>query len=379
VFLSVLIAYLYVHCTGRRRELVALAAASVGLLATQYIAFAAVYAALGVDYLLWGRRKQPLGMKDWLILLGPVVVIGMVIVAIWNPLGLMLGKAMQSAPLLQKLALVWLNFRDLNAAEFAPLILLAAAPAIYPLTKNPWLLRGPTALGVVIVVSSLLSPQIFSDDRPVMAHYADIRYILPALPLAIALAALVLCQIPVRFRWLAIAAAVAVFGSNLAHRLPGVRFERQEYSSIAAYVGELASPPPEPYAAASEWINANVAEGQSVLALPEHTAYPLMFHVPKAVYAWQLEDTLADVSPYKELPPIHFAGKVPPDYMVVFGPVIRDVLREFRFPPGVSYEQASVLNVYWRDAYRPELFLRSFRPIPCDPKEGQGVYIFRKR
>ncbi len=58
-------------------------------------------------------------------------------------------------------------------------------------------------------------------------------------------------------------------------------------SNIVSYVEELARPPRDPYTTAAQWINANVPSGCSVFVGPSHMVYPLMFHAPRAIYAWQ--------------------------------------------------------------------------------------------
>jgi hypothetical protein len=373
IFFSAWAAYLYVFYDGRVRNLLWLVVASIGLLATQYICFVALYVVLGVDYLLWGRQRHRLAMRDWLILLLPILLVGVPMVWIWNPLRLELGQNLQTTPLAMKLGLVWLNLRDMNQAEFAPLILLAVAPLLYPITRNVWLLRGSVALIVYVLAGSLLSPQRFVMDWPFSRYNADLRYIVPVLPLAIAMAVLALCQLRGRLRIVAVGLAVLAFWTNFPHRLPGVRFDRHEYSSLLAYFGELSDPPPDPYAPVADWLNEHATPGQSAWVLPDYMAYPLMYHAPKVVYAWQLSDPLPFPEQFAGLPDIHFHGRVMPDYLILFGP------RRAQLPPGAAYDLVATANVYWQDAYRPELFWRRFEPIPVDLAKGEGVYILRRR
>jgi hypothetical protein len=149
-------------------------------------------------------------------------------------------------------------------------------------------------------------------------------------------------------------------------------------STLAAYVGELLHPLPSPYVAASDWINQSVEPGQSIFALPDYAMYPLMFHAPQAVYAWQLPSSLR--SQYPTLPPIHFKGAAIPDFVIVFGYNITQgrSLVDSLASQGVQYVPYAYLPVHWPDLTRPELFLHSFVPVPVGDPSWDGVFIFRR-
>ena len=119
LLLSLVITCLYLYWKGRWWELAGMVSASVLLLATNYLSYAALYAVLACDWLLFRRRALRLSLGQWLLLLGPQIVIGILAVWIYNPLG---AGVAPSPPgrnlLLDKLTLLWWNFRDLNACEF---------------------------------------------------------------------------------------------------------------------------------------------------------------------------------------------------------------------------------------------------------------------
>src|SRR5205823_3204731 len=75
ILLTVAIAYVYRFYDGRRRSVVALMCLSLALLATHLMIYVAVFAAMTVDYAIWGRKRQPLAMTDWLWLLVPQVLL----------------------------------------------------------------------------------------------------------------------------------------------------------------------------------------------------------------------------------------------------------------------------------------------------------------
>jgi hypothetical protein len=109
--------------------------------------------------------------------------------------------------------------------------------------------------------------------------------------------------------------------------------------------------------------------------------YPLMFHAPQAVYAWQLRPEQKDEEQFKNLPDIHFQGLVPPDYIVAFGPSvvqIRQLVSQWSLQ-GMNYQEVTRLLIFWKDLYRPELFWRTFKPIENFDPNTEAIYIFKKQ
>ena len=130
----------------------------------------------------------------------------------------------------------------------------------------------------------------------------------------------------------------------------------------------------------ASWVAKNIPADSSIWVLPEHMAYPLMFHAPEAVYAWQLNAIQRMEGQFSKLPPIHFKGVKMPDYIIVFGPLVvqvREMLKQWK-TEGVHFENISTIDVFWKDLYRPELFWRSFTTIPVAEKETQCVYVFKR-
>jgi len=374
MLLSTALAYLYVH--GRRAEtprpqrlrwLLAMAALSVCLLATNYINYAAFYACAAVDYLAWGRRRCRLARRDLAMLFAPQVILGGLIVAVWNPLGKAVVPHENASWLADKATLFWWSLRDLSRCEFGVAALILSAPVLYWATRDAWLLRALSALLVYVAAATLLSPQ------PVSAtSFADVRYLVPLIPLCIALGVLCINTLRRRVAATAIPLAVVAFGTNLLQLGPHVG--DPVHSTLVEYVGELARPRATAYAVAAAWLNANAAEGESVWVLPEYALSPLMFHAPRAVYAWQLSWPPAEQ--FRGLPDIHFKDRVPPDTIVAFGPVVGP-LRKMLSARG-GYVPAATLDVYWRDDARPELFWHAFGPVARFDRATEAIYIFRR-
>jgi hypothetical protein len=178
------------------------------------------------------------------------------------------------------------------------------------------------------------------------------------------------------FCWVALIVAPIAFWSNLLN-ISVFTFQSPR-CTILKFANELVHPVPTPYRAAIDWINGHVQPGQSIAVLPNYYMYPLMFHCPQAIYAWQLQPEQRSAPEFKDLPPIHFMGQDTPNYIIAFGPVVGELIRGYHPPLGINYALSDILDVYWKDAYRPELMWRTFVPIPVNKDQGTAIYIFKK-
>lgn len=368
--LAVAIAYAYLH-VRTRRGLVGMSVLLLLLLASNYMALAAVCAALAADYVIWGRKRRWLSVMDWALLLTPLVILGSLIVLTWNPLRIAEPREPGSSWIIDRLTLLWWNTRDINACEYAPGLLVIAAPLLWFVRRDSWLLRSALALAIVVIVISIVSPQ-----TPGQTGVADVRYLSWAIPLCIAVAMLSTLTLLRWSKWMAIVAAVAAFYSNLFTLTPlwGSPIRCTPY----LFARELFDPLPEPITPVAQWIEQNVRSGQSVWTIPPYFAYPLMFHAPQAMYAWQLDPPLP--AAYTALDRIHVRGSLPPDYIITFGPAVgqlRNISIDVPYP--VNYTRIEVINVFWKDLYRPELFWRRFEPITGFDPQQYGVSIFKRR
>ena len=278
---------------------------------------------------------------------------------------------MSQNSLADKWTLFFWQWRDTDQCEFFsfPLLLLALGLGITQ--RRPLLVRGCAALFAYAAVITLVSPQ-----RVSLTPVADIRYLAPLIPLGIFVEAAALCAFFEGYSLLLAAAAVVAFGTNLLNGGPFLRDGLR--STLISYLGELAHPPIDPYAPTADWINEHIPEGSFVCVLPTYATYSLMIRAPRALYGWQLS------SPPKQqfagLPAAYFVGQSAPDYVVVFGPVPDDINKFMQTFLGldVTYTQVATINVYWMNAYRPELFQREFEPITKFDPNKEAVFVFKR-
>lgn len=378
VFFSLLVTYLHVERDGSRRRLVGLCAAGSALLLANYLAYAALAAALAFDHLVLARGERRYRPRELVAIAASQAVTAAAALAVWNPIGKSPFRSEQGW-LVQKATLLAWNLRDLNAAELASMGLVALAVPLWALRRprDPVLLRVPVGILVYAAVVALFSPQPVGLFSPV----ADVRYLVPLIPAGVWVAVRVieaLPRVPAAAR--AALAAVVFFttAANVAVAAPFPGWKPELGSTLWAWLGELRTPQQSPYGVAAAWIREHVRPGESVLVTPSYAAYPLMFHAPDAVYAWQFLP--ARRGEFPGLADVHFAGRGTLDYVVAFADDIREAraLVDRAARAGVRFEPAATLDVYGVDMTRPELFWRSFTPIAARNPAEDGVVVFRR-
>lgn len=372
ILLSTMIVLLYVRWKKSRMQLVVVSVLFVLLFAANYMNCAALMVCLAADYLLVKRKSAPLRLKEIficaLIVAPPCLLVAMV----WNPFGTKFGNYSQANDLADRLVLFLWNLRDMNRAEYFVGGLLLVSVPMALIKKDPWIVRGVFFILLYTLIISFVSPQIVKQ-----ASLADIRYLAPLIPAGISIGVRTLLLMFANNQGWAVAFAIPVFLTNI---LNGGGMTREGVRSVPLeFCGELLSPPAEPYAPVARWINQNVQKDASIWVLPDYMTYPLMFHAPDAVYAWQLRPDQKQEEQFKNLPDIHFQGLVSPDYIVVFGPAvmqIRELIQRWK-TLGVRYDEIYRINTFWKDLYRPELFWRTFKPITGFDPDSQAIYIFK--
>lgn len=381
-----LLAYLYLNKGKGRKRIGIMAAVAIMLLASHYLAYIAVIVCGIVHYLIWGKKERPFSGQEKIIFAVTQLLGGGGILAIYNPLGKNVWDYSSRSWFTERLLLFWWNLRDLNACEMGAGLLIAVAPLVYFLNKDRRLIEAPLMIFTYILTIAIFSPQ------PVeQMSVAFVRYLCPLIPLCILTAVFVIQAISAKIPWLACSLALLFFMTNIMHGGPlfqhpdGTSFSHvirkaPRRSTILEFWRELAARREGPYRMAADWINANVREGESVLTVPGYTVYPLIFHAPHAVYAWQLAGDESGRQ-FQNLPDIHFRNRCLPDYIVAFGPSVIEVAGLLDAPNawGVRYDTVGHLDVYWSDLIRPELFWHSFVPVRDYDPGTESVFIYRKR
>ena len=382
---TVLLAYLYLTRERNGKNIWLLAAASLLLLASNYLCYLAVICSGVVHYLIWGRKDQPFSRPAGLIFAATQIVIGGIIVSFYNPLGKNVWDYSGRTWFSERLTLFFWNLRDLNACELGSGLLIAVAPLIYIFKKDRRLIEAP-----VVILTYILTVALFSPQPVEQLSLAFVRYLCPLIPLCIFTAVLVLQALTDRIPWLAFPLALLFFMTNIpygggrVHAADGTAFSHviqqgRWRSTILEFLRELCTQRIGPYRMAADWINRNVGEGESILVVPGYAVYPLIFHAPRAVYAWQLAGDESGHQ-FQSLPDIHFRGRCLPDYIIAFGPSVVEVsgLLETGDNQEIRYNVVEHLNIYWSDLIRPELAWHSFHPVQDYDPDTEAVFIYKK-
>jgi hypothetical protein len=385
ILATTVLAYLYVYRDHRKRTLMAIAGVSLLLLASNYLFYAAVYTCFFIDYLLWGRKNRVFSFFELAIIAIPQLVLGGLLISKYNLLGAKIAWSGTAVSwIINKASMYYWNLREMNSCEHGVGILIILSPFLFLYAKDNRLLRLPLAIFTYAFAVALLSPRSIEGY-----NMAVVRYLAPVIPFCIFTAVLSIQALTVRAKWLAVPLAILAFGTNVLHGGPLVGGDKQTmFSSIVAqgrfrstvgeFIAELIDPPPSAYRTTADWINQNLKDKDTVWVIPGFATYPLMYHAPKVIYAWQLKKKEGQ---FDELPDIHFAEKIPPDYAIGFGPLIGLITHSFaKFEEkGIRYEEIAQIDMFWYDLTRPELYWHSFREIKDFSRENEAVYIFKRK
>jgi hypothetical protein len=83
---------------------------------------------------------------------------------------------------------------------------------------------------------------------------------------------------------------------------------------------------------------------------------------------------------FRDLPDIHFFGRVAPDFIIRFGTNGESADCETAFEllasRGIRYKFVKTIHLHWKDFYRPERLLHSF--ITVEPKDGDEIHVYQR-
>jgi hypothetical protein len=368
ILFSVVLAFLYFYHNGRRWTLFLLALVSLMLFASNYLSYVATYVCLLIDYFFWGRKKRPFKFPELAIIFLPQILLGAFLASVYNPFGKNVWDNTSLSWGSDKITLFLWNLRELNSCELGVGAFIFLAPLLYIFKKDSRFIRCSFAVFIYVFVISLLSPQPIS-----LLSVAFVRYLAPLIPLCIFISVITIQTLTTRFKVLTVLLAILAFGTNVLHGGPIVGIDRTTSfsqiiakghfrSTILEFIQELISPPPSAYRDTADWINHVLKDNESIWVMPSYATYPLMFHAPKAKYAWLLQE---ETGQFRGLPEIYFFGRIPPDYIIAFGPYNSEMkVRLDRMEKtGIQYEIIKQIDRYWYDLTRPELFWHSFHEI----------------
>lgn len=321
------------------------------------IIFAETQAAILADWIFFGPKKKRFDWSSFLEMSIPFLMLSLPCFCIWNPFLVKAKSYMEAVSMMDRIVLIWRNFRDIFVGELIPTTCLIYATTAYIISKNKNILRTAFAILVIIITTSAISYQNIN-----VTYFADIRYELTIIPIGIALSTLSFVFIFQQRPWIGMVVAIILMGTNIGSGK--ILYQKKLHSLPFQFFQELIHPIKEPYTPVAQWIRENIPPGSSILVEPDYMMYPLMFHAPNAIYAWQIENKFDPQ--FQSLDQIHFRGVVLPDYLVCFGPPGESFLEQMNQAifPKYYYQKIYFFDTCWHDCYRPEIFWRSFTSLP---------------
>jgi hypothetical protein len=277
--------------------------------------------------------------------------------------------------------LVLWNLRDFNAAEFAPvLVLLVGVCWEVRRTRAPhnrvraapgfsFLTDGLLPFVTYCVVIALLSPQSIPSIAVARSRVADVRYLVPLMPLGILWCVEMAREVGRRAPWRGIAVMVVVTWTSLGHGVWHVHWWDQCHA--LAYLHEIVAQYPDPYRVATEALHRLTPPGALVAVSPETAMYPILFHAAHVRVMHQLVD-----APRAEIPRWHFVqGNDLPEWIVTFCAAPSFVQRYLDRAP---YRIAEILDIECAEHYRPEILWRRFTPPARAASPNDGIVIYAR-
>lgn len=284
------------------------------------------------------------------------------------------------------LILVWWNLRDLGFYGGLPWLLAVGIIGLLFYLRREGDVRqfvGPVAVTVAgfVVALSWLSPQ---PTRQTVI--ADVRYLLPILPLISMLIGWLLWRV---HRW-SRALAVGVLGVHLVCNVFSLAPGNTQFRwLLPAYIHEITHPFPTSYRAASDFLEVHAKQDDRVLAFPDFCNYPLMFYQGHRVIFCCLlnQQTRLPREKIEQLKAPLFLEEHFPDWFIAFGatPEAARLLAYFSRPHVANsvtnqhqYVLVTNLHVFWFDTSRPELPWHTFGPKTDFNPATESVYVFRR-
>lgn len=361
-------------------------AAAFLLVLTNYLNAAALAACLPLLALL--RRYRTRAFATWLAVVGcALVVAGVFVLLVANPLARDVVGADPVRGLTRYATLLWWHLTGLGLFEFFPLAVPVALVALLPVrglrAGAPLACEG-LLLTLAMLVYSLVTVA-FSPQPVGRTQVADMRYVVPLIPLGAAATACLLAAL-----WQAARAQPGGAGQGLRAATVALGFalattnalslgflsERPLRATLIDYVSENRNDYTTGTESLIEFLRSQ-PPGQLVQIAPDYMAYSPMFYVPQQHYCCQLTPEHPLTPELRgQLPDYVFAGRVPPDLVLLGGESPQQALAslEARYGSG-SYRLAHVLPGDARDRSRPEIPWHSFGP---PTPAGRGFLVIER-
>ncbi len=268
---------------------------AVGLMLTNYLNAASFLLLLPLMFLLEPyRNKQHLLMFAAVCAATGIMALRIYIYA--NPFRADIARVDAMEGMARYLKLLWFNLRDLSSFEFVPVGILPILGLPFlakrfastrPLTKQGLLITAAIVLAILPI--ALFSPQSASKSMA-----ADVRYLVPLIPLGAILTAVILQILWRILKPIAVIVALLLVFSNILHvSYTGIETgwtskTRDVECTLCQYVGEIFNDYNTLTERITEHLN-NLPNDEVIYIKPSYLSYSPMFYVPRHKYCCQIE------------------------------------------------------------------------------------------
>jgi hypothetical protein len=383
IFFSVLAYYLYkkLLASGQWRYAVLLLATSVAYFYTNYLLCGAFLVALAFVHMFHNARRT--GKRQWIALIGVAALfIAAMLPALLKEVWLRPDIRNMGSGHFSRLALVFLNFKDLDVICYLPgiamILLLALAvlyrkKALFPRTVLPWV----TLVIVYTIALSFASAQgnEFTGKAPA---FADVRYLVALIPFAAGITGSLLYMIHI-----SLGGTVAILFAGILLYTNLLSFDAALHRFrwlLPAFISEVHTHYTTPYEAVISYLDKNASPDDVIFSSPEYTLLVPMFYLgDKLRTGSMLRKTSAlPADTVRKLGIPVYIDDYFPDWYICYGMgVSQQQGLEFFSRDRYRYVPAKVLDTYCNDMTRPELPLHSFS-APSVIAPSQRIFIFRR-
>ncbi len=284
--------------------------------------------------------------------------------------------------------LFWWNLRDIGTFEFFPVILLPVL-ALPFLVKRLSSLVGEAKIGLAVVgmmLASVIVTTLFSPQSMSRSLVADMRYLVPLIPLGTVVTAVILRILWRLARPMAAGVLCLVIFSNIPHLgfcgtynayLPPRGME----CTLCQYVGEVITDRTTNTEAIIDYID-KLPEDKVLLVVPPFMGYSPMYYLPDRRFCCQLlEDHPLSDELRKELPDYVFWERAHKHLdmalIAAMPPASKEGPLAIRGVNMGYYHYVDVLDVPARDCSRPEIPWHSFDGKNVKTKRHHRFFVVR--
>lgn len=386
--------------SSKPRELAALWILAVLLFYCHYMVCAAFLAALAVTHIVFHRTQ--IAGRQWILVGASIALFAAVTVpyAIASHIQDFSYGAARDPWIVQRVKLIWWNFRDANLMAVLPwmlgvLLVVALARMRYKPTDfdEKDMAVGLAAREIATITAgyifflAMLSPQ--SLDTTVIA---DIRYQAPVIPFMAVLTGAALWFVHRRAPIAALVVLALTACTNIFTLAPQQLAVALPYTSefrwlLPAFIQEETHPYPTANEKVAQYLRANASQDDSVINAPTFEDYPMIFYVgDKIKVCCQLDHNspIPQSVVAKMNAPMYYEDNFP-DWIVAYSAsrVANNTLAYFSRPHVVagqtvarSYNLVDTLDIYCDQTNRPELPKHHFGPVTDFDRQRFQIYIF---